>query len=108
MKHHKIAKAIPMGSTAHFTMYSSHVQDVMQETLRTLGDIDFQYELDFEKLEHSDTGPEIKQHIARQLKERHLERREPYIRLLAELQARVTCGAFASPGIRFTGAGDLR
>jgi hypothetical protein len=108
MQDHKISKAIQPRSTARFTMYSSHVQDVMQETLRTLANIDFQYEHDFEKLEHSDTGPEIKQLIARQLKERHLERREPYIRLMAELQARVTCGAFGSPGVRFTGAGDFR
>jgi hypothetical protein len=92
----KITKAILARPTIDPTMYSPQIQIAMQEILRTLANIDFEYQLDFEKLDRSNTEREIKQNIARKLRERHQERREPYIRLLFELQARI---AFAANGV---------
>lgn len=85
----KIAEISHSLRTSTFRPYSPDIRNVIQETLRTLANIDFEHQLDFEKLERSNAGPELKQHIARKLRERHQQRREPYLRLVAELQAQV-------------------
>jgi hypothetical protein len=75
---------------ADLNMYLPHLQSMMQDTLRTLANIDFEHEIEIQKLEQSNTDKNLKRQIAARLKERHRERREPYIQLLAELHMRAT------------------
>jgi hypothetical protein len=61
---------------------------MMQDLLRTLANIDFEFDVSIEKLERSETDPAFKRKIAEKLRDQHRERREPYIRLLADLHNR--------------------
>jgi hypothetical protein len=83
-------RAVTAHAIAGFNMYSPHTQPLMQDTLRTLANIDFEHEIELEKLERSNTDKVLKKHIAEKLKEQHRQRREPYIQLLAELHMRAT------------------
>jgi hypothetical protein len=88
---------------SEFRTYSPNVQSVMQDTLRTLADIDFAFEADVEKLDRSNAPKPVKDHIARELKERHREMREPYVRLLAELRTQVVLSPWADLKGRLAG-----
>jgi hypothetical protein len=70
------------------SVYSPDIEPMMQDLLQTLANIDFEYDVSIEKLELSATEPAFKRKIAEKLKEQHRERREPYIRLLADLHNR--------------------
>ena len=72
----------------HASVYSPDIEPMMQDLLQTLANIDFEYDGSVEKLELSATEPAFKRKIAEKLKEQHRERREPYIRLLADLHNR--------------------
>jgi len=63
---------------------------MMQDVLRHLADIDFEHEAALEQLEETTQDPNLKGLLAERLQARHRERREPYVRLLADLQATVT------------------
>lgn len=70
-------------------MYSHNIQPQLQSLLSTLADIDFDYELERETLSNSSTDSGLKIKALGNLKARHRERREPYIRQLAVLQQRM-------------------
>lgn len=53
--------------------------------VQTLSQIDLEHQSEIERLQASQTAPEVKWLVAERLKERHRERREPYIRALAKL-----------------------
>ncbi len=59
---------------------------LLQDTVRTLSNLDFEHRHEMHKLEISSTDPILKKQIADSLRQRHRERREPYVRLIAELQ----------------------
>ena len=63
---------------------------LMQDLLRTLANIDFEHEIEMEKLEASTMEAAFKRQIRERLKERHRERREPYVQHLAELHTQAT------------------
>ncbi len=84
------AKPASAEVSSHFNMYLPHIQPLMQDLLRTLANIDFEHEIELEKLEASPMEPAFKRQIRERLKERHRERREPYIQHLAELHSRAT------------------
>jgi hypothetical protein len=69
-------------------MYSPEIGPMMQDLLQTLANIDFDHEVMIEKLELSATDPALKRKIGDKLRDQHRERREPYVRLLAELHDR--------------------
>jgi hypothetical protein len=69
-------------------VYSPDIGPMMHDLLQTLANIDFEYDMSIEKLERSATEPAFKRKIADKLKDQHRERRDPYIRLLAELHNR--------------------
>jgi hypothetical protein len=77
-------------------LYAPEIEPMMQDLLRTLANIDFEHDMELDKLERSGTDAALKQKIADKLKERHRERREPYIRHLTELQNRMLPRALAS------------
>ena len=71
-------------------MYSSELQPQMQDVLRTLADIDFEHDVALTRLEESAQDPDLKARLAERLKAHHRERREPYVRMLDDLQAKAT------------------
>ena len=79
-----------------YRTYCPNIQSMMQELLRTLANIDFQHEDELNKLKRSTTDEELKKYIKEKLLERHRERREPYVNLLAELRKQQHHKAFAA------------
>jgi hypothetical protein len=70
------------------TLYSAEVQPLLQSLLATLADLDFDFDRERERVSSSTKDPKLRDSLLRKLGERHRERREPYVRHLALLQAR--------------------
>ncbi len=70
-------------------VYEARLQPLMQSLLATLADIDFDYELEREKVIRSARDVNLRIRVLEKLRERHHSRREPYIQQLAILQERV-------------------
>jgi hypothetical protein len=62
------------------------IHQVLQQTLHTLSNIDFEHKVELEKLEQSRASSTLKKKIAERLRAKHRERREPYVQLIAELR----------------------
>jgi hypothetical protein len=71
-------------------MYSSELQPRMQDVLRTLADIDFEHDVALDRLDETTQDPTLKARLIERLKAHHRERREPYVRMLDDLQAKAT------------------
>jgi hypothetical protein len=81
-------KKFAMSQSEQPSMYSPEIGPMMQDLLQTLANIDFEHDVVIEKLEMSATDAALKRKIGEKLREQHRERREPYIRLLADLHNR--------------------
>jgi hypothetical protein len=57
--------------------------------LATLADLDFDFERERERVSSSTKDPKLREPLLRKVEERHRERREPYVRHLTLLQARM-------------------
>jgi len=62
---------------------------LLEETSRTLANIDLEHGCEMQQLERSRTDLAMKRNIAESLRRRHLERREPYVRLIMDLRHRI-------------------
>ncbi|WP_445502446.1 hypothetical protein [Microvirga sp. G4-2] len=67
---------------------SPGIDAMMREVLHRLGDIDVEYEIRLDEVEHSCTDQELKSHIKKKITAAHYERREPYVELLTTLRQR--------------------
>jgi hypothetical protein len=67
---------------------SPSIDAMMREVLHMLGNIDFEYEIEVDRLEKSATDRELKHFIQRRIRAAHHERREPYVELLTTLRQR--------------------
>jgi hypothetical protein len=67
-------------------MYSSELQAMMWEILRTLSRIDADHNLHLEEVERSAAEDELKEYVRRKLTAAHRERREPYVNHLEKLR----------------------
>jgi hypothetical protein len=67
---------------------SPSIDAMMREVLHRLGTIDFEYEVEVDRLERSATDQELKKHLRRKINAAHRERREPYVELLTTLRQR--------------------
>ena len=74
---------------SHPRIYSPAIQPLLQSLLATLADLDFDYEKEREKLSNGSPDTTIKIRALEKLKNRHRERRDPYIQQLAILQKRM-------------------
>ena len=86
----KFRKDDPANGTHHPRIYSPAFQPLLQSLLATLADLDFDYEKEREKLSNASPDTNIKIRALEKLKNRHRERRDPYIQQLAILQKRMT------------------
>ena len=66
--------------------YSPAALHMLQSLLATLADLDYAYDVDVETVEASGVPESIKREVIRTLKQRHQERRAPYLRKLEALQ----------------------
>ena len=77
-------------------MYSSSLDVMMKEVVHTLGNIDFEHEIELEKVETSATAEDLKQYIREKLRAAHRERRQPYVDLLNRLWMQQRGQSFAA------------
>ena len=77
-------------------MYSPSLDLMMKEVARTLGNIDFEHQVELEKVERSASGKELKQYIREKLRAAHHERRQPYVDLLNQLWMQQRGQSFAA------------
>lgn len=82
--------ATTSGAWSRPRMYSAQLQPRMQEVLRQLADIDFEHDAALDRLERSACEPCLKGQLAERLMARHRELRAPYLRMLDDIQAKVT------------------
>jgi hypothetical protein len=61
---------------------------LVQSLVETLSNIDFEHRLEIQRLQASRTSPEIKSLLVGKCRERHRERRAPYVRELSRLHQR--------------------
>ena len=72
-------------------VYTPELQPILQSLLSTLADLDFTYEQERERLIANDTQNQVvRKRALERLNERHHERREPYIRQLEAIQAKIS------------------
>lgn len=69
--------------------YSPSILPLMQSLLRTLADIDFEFEGDRETILKSAVEEPLKQNAIARLEQCHQERRAPYLREITMLQKHV-------------------
>ena len=77
-------------------MYSPGLDLMMKEVARTLGHIDFDHQVELEKVERSASAKELKQYIREKLRAAHHERRQPYVDLLNQLWIQQRGQSFAA------------
>ena len=77
-------------------MYSPSLDLMMKEVARTLGKIDFEHQVELEKVERSASAKELKQYIREKLRAAHHERRQPYVDLLNQLWMQQRGQSFAA------------
>ena len=64
------------------------IDAMMREVLHMLGKIDFEHEVELEKVEKNGTDQTLKTSLKRKIMAAHYERREPYVELLTTLRQR--------------------
>jgi hypothetical protein len=67
---------------------SPSIDAMMREVLHMIGNIDFEREVELDKLEKSSTDQELKSYIREKISAAYEERREPYVELLTTLRQR--------------------
>ena len=70
-------------------IYSPDLQPLLQSLLGTLADIDFEYERECDQINSRTMDMNLKIRLLEKLKQRHRQRREPYLQQLAILQERI-------------------
>jgi GrpB-like predicted nucleotidyltransferase (UPF0157 family) len=84
------------GPTAGYCGSSASTYPTIREVLHTIGNIDFQTELELDKVEKGVSDEELKNYIKRALRAAHQRRRQPYVDLLNELQMQRHRQSFAA------------
>ena len=79
-----------------YRMYSPSLDLMMNEVARTLGHVDFEHQVELEKVEKSASAKELKQYIREKLRAAHHERRQPYVDLLNQLWMQQRGQSFAA------------
>ena len=69
--------------------YPEELLPEMQAMLKALADVEVRYEQDRKRLRRSAEPKEAKERLARDLKERRRQEREPYLRRINELQQKM-------------------
>ena len=87
---------MPGDASTRIRMYSPSLDVMIREVMRTLGNIDFEHELEVDKVERSTAADEFKQDVREKLTAAHRERRQPYVDLLNQLWIQQRGQSFAA------------
>jgi hypothetical protein len=82
----KQEETMPMMPNQTYRMYSPSLDCMMREVLHTLGDIDFQHDVELEKVEKTVRDEDLKSSIKGKIQAAHREKRQPYVDLLERLR----------------------
>jgi hypothetical protein len=74
----------------------SKAQVMIWQIIRTLSQIDADYNLRLDELERSPTAEEVKGHVRQKLRAEHRQQREPYVTQLEELRQQQRRQSFAA------------
>ena len=77
-------------------MYSPSLDLMMKEVARTLGQIDFEHQVELDNVEKSVSSKELKQYISERLRVAHRERCQPCVDLLNQLWMQQRGQSFAA------------
>ncbi|MXQ10581.1 hypothetical protein [Microvirga makkahensis] len=79
-----------------YRMYSPSLDLMLKEVAHTLGNIDFEHQLELEEVENSASAEELKRYITEKLRAAHCERRQLYVDLLNKLWMQQRGQSFAA------------
>src|SRR4051812_9443274 len=88
---HETATALDRLAVALERDFDRHA--LLRHTMRTLANLDFEHHHEMQKVERSKPDPALRTQIVGRLRWRHHERREPYAKLIAELQKHLASGS---------------
>ena len=83
----------PIPQTVH-RVYPPNLQSLLQSLLKTLADIDFEFEQECERVHAAVQQIDLREYLLEKLREKHGERRRPYVEHLSVLQRQITTGAW--------------
>ena len=67
---------------------SPSIDSMMREVLHMIGNIDFEYQVELDRVEKNMPDQELKDYIRKKIEAAHREKREPYVELLTQLRQR--------------------
>jgi hypothetical protein len=87
---------MPKSPIAQGRQHSPSIYSIIREVLHTLGNIDFQNELELDRVDTGVPDDELKQYIKQHIRAAHLRKRQPYVDLLNELRMQRPHRSFAA------------
>ena len=87
---------MPKSQAAQLRLHAPSICSIIREVLHTIGNIDFQAELDLDRVEKGVTDGELKQYIKKEIRAAHQRKRQPYVELLNELRMQRPHYSFAA------------
>jgi hypothetical protein len=78
-----------MGGPRVAQVYSPDLLPLLQTLLATLADIDFAFERDLANIERSTAEESLRRQVTERLRQKHRERRTPYVQQIAVLQEQI-------------------
>jgi hypothetical protein len=87
---------MPKSQAAQQRLHAPSIYSIIREVLHTIGNIDFQNELDLDRVEKGVTDEELKQYIKKEIRAAHQRKRQPYVELLNELRMQRPHYSFAA------------
>jgi hypothetical protein len=81
----KQEEIMPTAPNQTYRMYSPSLDSMMREVLHTLGDIDFQNDIELDRIEKTVRDEDLKSTIKEKIQAAHREKRQPYVDLLERL-----------------------
>jgi hypothetical protein len=83
-------------SRIHPRMYSAKLDSMIRDVLHALGDVDFEHQVDIERIEQSVDTEEIKEYLINKADSEHQLYRQPYVDLLNKLRMQQYRRSFAA------------
>jgi hypothetical protein len=87
---------MPKHPIAQDPVHALSIYSIIREVLHTLGNIDFQNELDLDRVDKGVPDEELKQYIKQHIRAAHQRKRKLYVDLLNELRIQRPHQSFAA------------
>jgi hypothetical protein len=87
---------MPQSPVAQDRQHSPSIYSIIREVLHTIGNIDFQNQLELDRVEKGVPDEELKHYIKQHIRAAHQRKRQPYVDLLHELRRQRPHPSFAA------------